>query len=248
MKQWNGEPIEGTWKGFPIEAGIMMDREYIVVFPEKGTENGKWALKTEYFGAFPEMEIELLKRGYHLASIKTKTRWCLDEDTEAQAALARYLHEKLGLSAKGVPIGMSAGGIQAIYLAGKYPELVSCMYLDAAVLNFLSCPAALGKSNSYLMDEFTKERGLTLTDLLSFRDHPMDYLPALVKARIPAVLVWGDSDMGVPFDENGKLLKDAYDEAGIPVAVFLKPGGGHHPHGLTDPTPVVEFIEQYSNE
>ena len=29
--------------------------------------NGKWLLKTEYADAFPELEIEMLKRGYHVA-------------------------------------------------------------------------------------------------------------------------------------------------------------------------------------
>lgn len=246
MKQCNGEPIEGNWKGYSIETGVMMDREYIIVFPEKGTENGKWAIKTEYFGAFPETEIELLKRGYYLASIKTKTRWCLDEDTEAQAMLARYMHEKMGLSQKGVPIGMSCGGMQAIYLAAKYPELVSCMYVDAPVVNFLSCPAGLGKKKVKMLDEFTEAKGMTLLDLISYRKHPLDYIPAIVEAKIPVVLVSGDSDTVVPFDENGKFLKEAFENAGVPIATFIKNGGDHHPHGLLDNTPIVEFIDKYS--
>ncbi len=246
MKQWNGELIDGNWKGFSIETGVMMDREYIIVFPEKGTENGKWALKTEYFGAFPETEIELLKRGYHLASIKTKTRWCLEEDTEAQAALARYMHEKLGLSKKGVPVGMSCGGMQAIYLGAKHPELVSCMYVDAPVVNFLSCPAGLGQAKTSFLEEFTKATGMTILDLLSYRKHPQDYIPALVEAKIPVILVSGDRDTVVPFDENGKLLKDAYEAAGLSITTYIKPGGDHHPHGLPDTTPIVEFIEKHS--
>ena len=246
MKQWTGELIEGNWEGFSIETGLMMDREYIIVFPEKGTENGKWAIKTEYFGAFPETEIALLNRGYHLASIKTKTRWCLDEDTEAQAALARYLHEKLGLSPKGVPVGMSCGGIQAIYLAAKHPELVSCIYVDAPVINFLSCPAGFGNANDKMLDEFTQAKGMTLLDLLSYRKHPLDYIPAFVEAKIPVVLVSGDSDTVVPFDENGRLLKEACEVAGVPISTFIKPGGDHHPHGLPDITPIVEFIDKYS--
>ena len=248
MKQCNGEKIRDNWHGFSFEAGEMMDREYIVVFPKLGTENGRWAIKTEYFGAFPETEIELLRRGYHLCSIKTKTRWCLDEDTEAQAALARYMHEKFGLSEKGVPVGMSCGGMQAIYLAAKHPELVSCMYMDAPVVNFLSCPAALGSAKVSIMDEFSKARGMNLCDLLSFRAHPLDFIPALTAAKIPVVLVSGDSDTVVPFDENGKLLQNAYEKCGVVMETHIKPGGDHHPHGLSDITPIVDFIDRYSKE
>ncbi len=246
MKQWDEKEIIDNWHGFPIRDGRMMDRDYIIVCPKEGTANGKWALKTEYFGAFPETEIELLKRGYHLASIQTKTRWCLDEDTEAQATLARYMHEELGLSQKGVPVGMSCGGMQAIYLGAKHPELVSCMYVDAPVVNLLSCPAGLGGRQSGLLDEFTEATGMTLIDLLSYRKHPLDYIPELVEARIPVVLVSGDSDTVVPFDENGALLKKAYEEAGCTIETIIKPGGDHHPHGLDDNTPILEFIDKYS--
>ena len=43
-------------------------RELIIVFPEKA--NGKCAIKTEYFDAFPEVQIELLKQGYHIVHMK----------------------------------------------------------------------------------------------------------------------------------------------------------------------------------
>ncbi len=246
MINHDGSVIVDNWHGFSARVGKMMDREYVIVFPKEGTANGKWALKTEYFGAFPETEIELLNRGYHLCGIKTKTRWCLEEDTEAQAAIARYMHDELGLSQKGVPVGMSCGGMQAIYLGAKHPELVSCMYIDAPVVNFLSCPAGLGKRKVGLLDEFTKARGMTLIDLLSYRKHPLDYIPKLVEARIPVVLVSGDSDTVVPFDENGELLKKAYEEAGCIIETFIKPGGDHHPHGLHDITPIADFIDKYS--
>ena len=45
--------------------------------------------------------------------------------------------------------------------------------------------------------------------------------------------------------ENGLLLERAYRAAGIDLAVFLKPGCNHHPHGLADPTPVVAFLERH---
>ena len=45
------------------------DREAIIVIPDK--PNGKWALKTEYFGAFPSVEIELLDEDYDTVDTTT---------------------------------------------------------------------------------------------------------------------------------------------------------------------------------
>ena len=77
------------------------------------------------------------------------------------------------------------------------------MYLDAPVVNLLSCPAGLGKANKNFMEEFEKHKKMTLTDLLSYREHPLDYIPQLVKNKIPLMLVSGDSDTVVPYCENG---------------------------------------------
>jgi len=54
--------------------------------------------------------------------------------------------------------------------------------------------------------------------------------------------VYGDADEGVPWDENTGVLAERYRELGGDITLIPKPGVGHHPHGLEDPTPVVEFI------
>ena len=244
-----GERKHTTWEGFSAIESTFSDRSYILVKPHAGKGNGKWALKTEYFGAFPALEIELLKRGYHIAHIKTKTRWCLPEDTEAQADFVRFIHKEFELCKTCVPIGMSCGGMQSIYLAAKHPALVSCAYLDAPVLNLLSCPAGVGGREALLnreYAEFVEHRGMTVSELVPFREHPQDYLPQMVAARIPVVLVSGDSDTIVPFHENGRLLAEAYEEAGVPIEVHIKPGGDHHPHGLADNTLIADFIDRFS--
>lgn len=231
------------WNGFRLEKSIFDGRELITVYPEK--PNGKWALKTEYFDAFPAVEIELVKMGYHLFHIKNITRWHKWEDTDTRAKLADYVHNEMGLSQKCVVVGMSCGGMQGIYFGSKYPQYVSCMYLDAPVVNLLSCPGGFGKGVTTMRAEFTEHKGMDMTELLSYRDHPLDHLPELAENNIPVVLVSGDSDTIVPFDENGKLLENAYKEKNCKIETHIKPGGDHHPHGLEDNTPIIEFITKY---
>ena len=235
---------------FRREDFTLCGKNAIVVYPKEGTANGKWALKTEYFDAFPDTEIKLLEKGYHIAHIETKTRWFVHEDNEAKAALAEYMHKNLGLSQKCVIIGMSCGGMQGIYFGAVYPQYVSCMYLDAPVVNLLSVVFGLGKTANCpdlpgFQAQFIRDTGMTLVDVISYREHPLDYIPRLLEHRIPAVIVSGDADTVVSYEENGIFLEKAYKEAGIPLEVYIKEGGDHHPHGLSDNTPIVDFILKY---
>ena len=236
--------------GYKQENIVILDRDAIVVYPKEGTSNGKWVLKTEYFGAFPDTEIKLLEKGYHVAHVVNKTRWYVHEDNAARAALAEYMHRSLGLSQKCVIVGMSCGGMQGIYFGAVYPQYVSCMYLDAPVVDLLSVVFGLGKTRNcpdheFFQREFTKDKNMTLVDTMSYREHPLDYIPRLMENRIPLVLVSGDSDTVVCFDENGRFLKEAYEKSDIPFELHIKPGGDHHPHGLCDNTPIVDFILKY---
>ena len=48
-----------------------------------------------------------------------------------------------------------------------------------------------------------------------------------------------------PFEENSGLVEKRYKQLGGEIQVIHKPGIAHHPHSLTDPTPIVEFIERH---
>ena len=71
-------------------------------------------------------------------------------------------------------------------------------------------------------------------------------LETLAKANIPIISVCGDNDEAVPFEHHMDLLRKHYLKLGGTVRVITKIGCGHHPHSLTDPTPVVDFILKYT--
>ena len=227
--------------GYDLLTDTLAGREIKIVFPKEDAKNGKWILKTEYFDAFPAAELALVEKGYHIAHIRNITRWHMWEDTESRAVLAEHMHTKYGLSKKCVIVGMSCGGMQGIYFAAKHPEYVSCMYLDAPVVNLLSCPGGLCGANGSLLEEFKRDKGMGMEELISYREHPLDYIPELVKHNIPIVLVCGDADKSVPYEQNGKLLKEAYEKNGCNIKFIMKKGG-HHPHGLEDNAPIVDFV------
>ena len=238
-----------AWNGFEEFELEFEGMEASVVLPKIKVPNPVLSVKTEYFNAFPETEIMLLERGFYVANIDNKNRWGVDDDLDRKARFIKYVTEKFGLAKKCVLVGMSCGGLIAIKFAAKYPELVACMYLDAPVLNYMSCPCGFGRGNQLgsNLDEIMNALQLnTIGELMAYRDMPLDRLPKLIESRIPVILVAGDSDTVVPFEENGIFLEKAYRENDIEIEVHIKPGCDHHPHGLENPAIVADFIEKYS--
>ena len=227
------EGVSFTFDGAPAK----------VIFP-KGCPNGKWALKTEYFNAFPETELELLRRGWHIAYQQNDNRWAQERDLIRKADFVRFVAKEFSLESKCSMVGMSCGGMYAVLLAARCPELADVLYLDAPVINLLSCPCDMGIAQSGLFEEFHRFTGKTKSEMLSYRDHPIDHVPTLLAHEIPVVLVAGDSDRTVPYSENGALVARMYEEGSGTIRVFLKKGCDHHPHGLTDATTVANAIEE----
>lgn len=232
------------WNGFKRIDFEFEGREAILVFPRVPDKNKKWMIKTEYFDAFPNLEVEMIKRGWHLAYIKNITRWCLDEDLDLKKRFADYLTTEFGLHKKCVPIGMSCGGLIGTKFAARYPEYVQALYLDAPVMNFLSCPAGIGKARNDMMQEFIEATGMNLIDLINYRENPVDKMDILIQNNIPVIMVYGDSDDVVPYDENGQILEEYYRKNNGNIVVFGKENCGHHPHGLIDNTSIIEVIEK----
>lgn len=141
---------------------------------------------------------------------------------------------------------MSCGGMHAVYFAAKYPERIAALYLDAPVLNLLSCPAGVGLAGDEMYEEFVRDTGMTKSDLINYRNHPIDHIDALLRHNIPIFLVAGDSDSTVPYVENGKVLYEYYCKNGGDITQIVKPGCDHHPHGLTDNAPLIAFAERNS--
>lgn len=238
------EYTQGMWYGHPCLEFEFQGRQARLACPKTPCEGHKWLLKTEYFSAFPTLELAMLKRGYHVAYVQNQTRWHHPSDDAVKEAFCAFLHEEFKLHKRCLPIGMSCGGLQAVYFAAAHPERVVGLYLDAPVLNFLSCPAGVGVAGSDMMEEFVSATGFTLQDLINYRNHPIDHIETLLQHKLPIFLVAGDSDTVVPFEENGKVLYDRYRQQGGTIQLVLKPGCGHHPHSLDDITPLVEFVER----
>ena len=71
----------------------------------------------------------------------------------------------------------------------------------------------------------------------------LNLLP-LAENNIPILHVYGDSDEVVPWNENTGVVAERYQQMGGDIKLISKSECGHHPHGLSDPKPIVDFILQ----
>lgn len=197
--------------------------------------NNKIVFKTEYWCAFPELEIELLKRGFHLVHIKNKTRLANKEDCERKARFLNFVMKEYNLEQKCVLVGMSCGGAQAVNFSACFPEYVSCMVIDAPVLNFLDFPGRYDEYEDIWDKEFTEAyKGIKRSDVFAMEFNPINKVPEVIKHQIPVIMLYGTEDKTVDYNLNGRLLVEAYSENENLLTVIPRPCQGHHPHGLLD--------------
>jgi pimeloyl-ACP methyl ester carboxylesterase len=84
-------------------------------------------------------------------------------------------------------------------------------------------------------------------EAIAYRGNPVDNLKPLADAKVPLLHVYGDADPVVPWEENTGVVAARYRKFGGDITLMPKPGAGHHPHGFTDPTPIVEFIVKHTS-
>jgi LmbE family N-acetylglucosaminyl deacetylase len=146
--------------------------------------------------------------------------------------------------------GLSRGGLNIYNWAAANPDKVACIYADAPVCDIKSWPGGLGKGpgDPASWAQCLKAYNLTPEQALTFKGNPIDNLEPLAKAGVPLLHVCGGADETVPIDENTRVLESRYKQLGGKIDVIIKPGVGHHPHSLKDPTPIVEFILKHTGQ
>jgi pimeloyl-ACP methyl ester carboxylesterase len=113
----------------PAERGKL---RCIVIVPKKAAPGNPWSWQGCYWDYEPQTEVELLKRGFHIAFIMC------DPDRHWDAWYA-FLISK-GFNPKPAFIGMSRGGINEFAWGTMHPNRVACIYADNPALRPESFP------------------------------------------------------------------------------------------------------------
>ena len=246
---WPGEKID-TWNGFTRHTFTVDGCAAWVVEPKTPLPGRPWSWCMEFPDAFVERcaAPQLLAKGFYHAHISVgNTFGCPDALKHFNAFYDAVRAQ--GLAPKVALIGISRGGLYAYRWAAENPGKVSAIYGDAPVCDFKSWPGGKGKGIGSKNDwdalmtcyHFKDE-----AEALAYRGNPIDILTPLAEAGVPLIHVVGDADDVVPVAENTAIIQSRYQKIGGEIQVIHKPGVGHHPHGLDDPTPVVDFIVSHT--
>ncbi len=253
--QEGGSSDERTseWNGFERIDYVREGRPCLIVRPKQAASGRPWIWRTEFFGHFPAADLELLRRGWHIAYAKLSDLYGsleaieLMEDFRAEAVRRFELDEQPMLE------GLSRGGLYAVRYAETYPQHVRALYLDAPVVDIASWPGGLGAGHGspeewldclaiYGIDASANANEASIRrEARRISDERLAESAVPAQAGIPVLLVAGGRDEAVPLEENGERLESRYREAGGKIEKIVKPECGHHPHGLEDPEPIVRF-------
>jgi pimeloyl-ACP methyl ester carboxylesterase/lysophospholipase L1-like esterase len=246
------EPFPGkksAWNGFDRFDFVVAGKTATVVVPKEVAKGRPWVWHGEFFGHKPAPDIALLGHGFHCVSLSVPDMLGSPEAVAHWNDLYRELTEKYDFSPKPALVGLSRGGLYCYNWAAANQDKVACIYGDAPVCDFKSWPGGRGKGKGSPRDwKLVLERFhfANDADALAYDKNPVDNLAPLAKAKVPLLHVYGDADDVVPWDENTGLIAERYRKLGGEITLIAKPGVGHHPHGLEDSTPIVEFIRKHA--
>ena len=249
-----GDKVE--FNGFDRYTFEVNGTQISVVCPEEAAAGKPWLWRSMFWGSTKGatsrvtlMDLELVKQGYHVV-IRPGDVSGHPRGNAAIDTAYNHLTEKHRFCKKVSMGSMSRETLSLFQWATVNPEKVASIYVDNGVCNVKSWPAgklvegsgSIGTGNSKSWELLKTTYGFNSDqEALAAKLSPIDWLEPLAKAGVPILMASGTKDLVVPYEENAAILKERYEKLGGNVKVILE-DKGHHPHGLKDPSPVIEFI------
>lgn len=250
---WTGK--QDIWHGFKRFHFQTDGRKCYVVTPTESAPGKPWVWRARFPDYHSEMDVELLKRGFHIAYIDVAGLFGSPQAVKHGNKFYEYLTEKHEFQSKVALEGVSRGGLFIYNWAFENPDKVSCIYADTPVCDFKSWPGGKGKGlgSKSSWNVCLKAYGLTDSEALEYKNNPVDRISIIAKAGIPVLHAVSENDRVVPPDENTylmfhRVLKKEHKQKFEVISIKKgteKSNGHHFQH--PDPKRVVSFIVKNTN-
>lgn len=222
----------------------------ILTVPAEPAPGKPWLWVGEFPGHLRSLEAGLVAKGWHIAHVYVSNQFGSPNAMAVWEKAYEELHGKRGLAARPALLGISRGGLYVNAWTRLHPDRVSVLYLDNGVCDPRSWPAGLqliekgcgskGDWRRYKAEfQFASDEEAIAKSL-----RPTDGLGPAIQNGVLLVSVHGTVDRTVPYVDNAKPLVDLWEKSGGRIKTFPKEGGDHHPHGLPDPSPLIELLCQ----
>ena len=238
------------WYGYKRHNFELEGRKGFIVEPPNPAPGLPWHWCAQWAEAFVPRTpaLKLLDRGFHHVFMDVFDTYMNREGVAVLEKFYQMLMD-LGFCPKTVMTGMSYGGLFSFRWAAEHPETVAAIYADAPV-----CDLGFGCHNGEfaapeLCRHFTAEAekraaayGVKVEVLSSHPLSPNNNFQPIADAKIPIFCIRSGQDQSVIPCQNIDVFSKRLKEAGGVIEILDRPLYGHHPHGLDDPQPLVDFI------
>ncbi|MFK8110590.1 MAG: alpha/beta hydrolase family protein [Rubripirellula sp.] len=238
------------WNGFKRIHFTCADRSAYLVIPDQPLPGNPWIWRARFPDFHSEMDIELVKVGYHVGYFDVANQFGSPAIIKKAAAFYQLMVKGYQLSPKPVMEGVSRGGLFVYNWAAANPDRVQCIYCDTPVCDFRSWPAGTGTGvgSKSAWKACLSAYGFTEEQALKYEQQPLNKAQLIVAAKIPVLHIVSANDRVVPPNENTYRLQEALRKHGgemeiISVKEGTEKSNGHH---FTHPEPqrVIDFIRR----
>ncbi|WPJ97285.1 GDSL-type esterase/lipase family protein [Coraliomargarita algicola] len=201
---------------------------------------------------FYNADLELVRQGYHVVLAPGNVYGHPSGNATIDAAYD-LLTTEYGFSKKCNLASMSRETLALARWAYTHSERVDSLYIDNGVCSLKSWPGgksvpgsdSIASGNYTLWGQVKDTFGWTSdAEALAKQEAEslIGMLAPMAAADISILMVCGDSDPAVPYEENDAIVEERYKALGGSIEVIVEKKG--HSHGMKAPAPVIEFIKQ----
>jgi hypothetical protein len=237
--------IVSDYHGYDCRTFEFAGREARIAEPREALPGRPWIWRVMFWDAFPSADIGLLERGFHVAYVDIGDTFASPTALKLLDDFYSELTRNFGFSKRPALEGLSRGGFCAYRWAYFNPEKVGCLYGDAPLCDIYllnrqpddltGIPSAWKK----VMDAYGHTEDMRP---LVVEGNPVDSLATLAEAGVPIIHVCGSDDTAATNPDNNDIVQMNYPKLSGEFVLIMKEGCPHHPHGLKDPTLVVDYI------
>lgn len=229
---------------------------FSVICPKQAAPGKPWLWRSLFWEQLTKVnqaDLKLVDQGYHVVIAFGDVHGHPKGNANIDAAY-EFFTTKYGFSKKCSMASFSRGTLSLFTWASVNPKKVSSIYVDNGVCNVDSWPAgnlvagsgSKGSGNAGSWEGMKAVYGFTTDQqLLDAEVSPIEKLEPLAQAGVPILMVCGNKDTAVPYEENDAIMEARYKKLGGSIEVIVEDKG--HTHGMNDPSPVIAFIKKHTN-
>jgi sialidase-1 len=212
---------DSDWKGYTKQSFEFEGHKAFVVVPKEAAAGKPWVWRTSFPDFHAEVDVELVKDGFHIAHVDVVSMLGCDESLAIMDRFYDLVRKQWGLSAKPALEGVSRGGLHAYRYAATRPDRVACIYADTPVMQLKSWPLKHPKAKGPLADALKFYGFADEAALIAYDGDPLDLLEPIAKAKIPLRHVISSNDLVVPAEENTLEAKRRLEKLGWEMDLLI---------------------------